>query len=251
MTKASPHKIARAVKYVAFAKKNPNDVDAVNFYLGDEKITQAQLNNFHAAVAQHGLPKATDLLDAKSEEPEEAWLAEKTPAPEPRAAGKASSPEPVDTAAPVAEDAGPQEAEEAEEQLTLSITEAKNRLLESQIFLRTATDQQRQCRARLSRAIAGWQAALGTIVTPEQNARAHIAHENEQRRLRAEGLLPARSGRARPGPSVIDAIAHGTAGAVYGNRSGAFAFKRGATDIATSQRRLNAMVAAAKAPSEQ
>ena len=50
----SPHKIAQAVKYTAFAKKNPNDVDHVNFYLGEgEKISQSDLTNFHAAVAQH------------------------------------------------------------------------------------------------------------------------------------------------------------------------------------------------------
>ena len=46
---------------------------------------------------------------------------------------------------------------------------------------------------------------LGVIVTATDNVRAHIASENEQRRLRAEGLLPARGGRARPGPSAIDA----------------------------------------------
>ena len=130
----------------------------------------------------------------------------------------------------------------------MTITEAKNRLLESQILFRTATDHQRICRARLSRAIGAWQGAIGVIITPTDNVRAHIASENEQRQLRAEGKLPSRGGRARPGPSVIDAIAAGSAGAVYGNRGGAFAFKRGATDIATSQRRLNAMVAAQPKP---
>ena len=47
-------------------RKIRTDVDHVNFYLADgEKITQADLTNFHAAVAQHGLPRAADLLEVK------------------------------------------------------------------------------------------------------------------------------------------------------------------------------------------
>ena len=42
-------KIARAIKYTSFAKKNPNDVNDVNFYLSvGDKIDQARLDAHHA-----------------------------------------------------------------------------------------------------------------------------------------------------------------------------------------------------------
>ena len=185
----------------------------------------------------------------KSEEPEE-WL---EPAAQDATATNVAVEDaaPVDTAAPADEIA--QEAPEAEETPTLSITEAKSKLLESQILFRSATDAQRLARARLGRSIAGWQQALGVIVTPTDNVRAHIASENEQRAMRAAGLLPARGSRARPGPSAIDQMASATAGGSF-RAGGGFSFKRGLIDggapgvrampLAQSQTMLNRVEAA-------
>ena len=132
----------------------------------------------------------------------------------------------------------------------LTIQDARKRMVESQFRLRASVDRQSQARQRVARAISRWQAACGAVVSDAELRRQHLAHEAEQRRLRAEGRLPERAGRARPGPSVIDQIAAATAGASYGRGAGTFAFRRGGTDIATSPRRLDAMLAA-KLPSER
>jgi len=238
MTKSE--KIARAIKYTAFAKKNPADAKDVNFYLNaGEKVTQQHLDDYHAAAAGIAVAEPESaIVDHVAEREAEPWLAEQSTVSEPAT-----------------------EPEAEVRTLPLSISTAQRRLVESQVRLRTAIDRQRECRGRLGIAIQKWQQAIGAIISPDENLRQHLASEAQQRADRAAGRIPARAGRARPGPSVIDQIAAGTAGAVYGNRGGAFAYKRPlirspagsphAMSLALSQATLNRMAAARKLPSER
>jgi hypothetical protein len=248
MTKSE--KIARAIKYTAFAKKNPSDAKDVNFYLNaGDKITQQQLDDYHAGAASvvaEPEPWLAPEPASVEQDPEALGQAEA------KAKAKAFNSHRERQRAPAPEPVEPEGMTEAEViPLPLSVAAAQRRLIESQVRLRTAIDRQRECRGRIGIAIQKWQQAIGAIVTAEDNVRQHLASEAQKRADRAAGRIPARSGRARPGPSVIDQIAAGTAGAVYGNRGGAFAYKRGAMGLAQSQVALNRMAAARKLPSER
>jgi hypothetical protein len=165
----TPDKIARAIKYTAFAKKNPADANDVNFYLSiGEKITQADLDAHHAAAGRA--------------------VAE----PEPRLAELSA-----------VEDAPVEHVEEVEPVLT--VADAQRAVVMSQVRLRTAIDRQWEARCRVGAALQRWTAAIGSVITPEENARQFIASSNEQRALRASGVLPPRRGRVMR--SVIDATA--------------------------------------------
>ena len=149
------------------------------------------------------------------------------------------------------------------ERPAVTIADARRHVVESQIRLRSAVDRQAQCRQRLARAIAKWQAAIGNIVTDTDLRRQHLAHEAEQRELRAAGLIPPR-GSGRTLQSRVDQIAAGTAGATHGKGAGFFAYKRPligaapgtpgggpAMSLASSQAALNCAAAMRKLPSER
>lgn len=126
----------------------------------------------------------------------------------------------------------------------LSVAEAQQRLVESQVRLRQAHDRARDARGQVARAVAGWQQAIGAIITPEQNVREYIASSIADR---AAGDGGRRSGN-RPGPSTVDLMAFGRPGIQHGKYG---AWRRGALPLAESVRRLNEMTRAAKLPSEQ
>jgi hypothetical protein len=267
----SPEKIRRAIRYAANARKNIADVASVNFYLGTgEHISQADLDAHHAG--------AREIPPLRAAEPEPAVEVDDFGAPvkpvkpvEPQAFNEHQKrqlalmveetappseslenfkPLHANGAVPSHDEATPDTAEpEIEPPAVLTIGDARKRMVESQIRLRSAVDKQAQARQRVARAIGKWQAAIGNIVTDTDLRRQHLAHEAEQRELRAAGLIPPR-GASRVLQSRVDQIAAATAGAAYGKGTGHFAYKRGATDIATSQRRLDAMLAA-KLPSER
>jgi hypothetical protein len=87
MTKSE--KIARAIKYTAFARKNPNDAADVNFYLNaGEKVTQQQLDDYHAAAAGVAVAEPEPaVVEARAfnahRERQRAPLVPPTPEPEP------------------------------------------------------------------------------------------------------------------------------------------------------------------------
>jgi hypothetical protein len=183
----TPEKIARAIKYTAFAKKNPADVADVNFYLArDEAITQEQLDAHHAAA---GAPVA---------EPEP-WLVE----------------------LPAVEEVPVAHVEEVEPALT--VAQAQRAVTMAQLRLRAAVDKQRQARGRVSAALQKWTAAIGVSLTPEQNAREYIASSIQQRADRAAGHGSARRGRVMR--SVVDATANAF-NSGNGRNGGGNAFRR-------------------------
>lgn len=193
-------KIARAIRYTAFAKKNPNDALDVNFYLSaGEKVTQQQLDAYHAA-AKRGAPT-----------PEPALPAEGNAAPEP------------ESEAPHADDANgsgtPDDAPANVIQLappSVSIAAAQQRLVESQVAFRTAGQRVRELRSALGAAVARWQQSIGAITTPEMNAREFIRSETQLRADRKAGIAPPRGVRRRH-RSAIDATAAATN---YGSGAG-------------------------------
>jgi hypothetical protein len=126
----------------------------------------------------------------------------------------------------------------------LSVPDAEKAVVESQVRLRAAYDRQREARARVARAVAGWQQAIGTIITPENNAREYIA---QSRADRAAG--GGRRARGTPGPSVVDQYAFGHGRSVNQGKYGAW--KRGGMPINESQRRLNEAARAKLLPSER
>jgi hypothetical protein len=198
-------KIARAIKYVAFSKK-PVTVENVNRYLGHgEKITQADLDAHHATAG------------ASVAEPEP-WLAE-LPAVE-------ETPiEHVEEAR--VEEAPVEHFEEAEPMLT--VADAQRAVVMSQVRLRTVTDRQQEARGRVGAALQRWTAAIGAVITPEENARQYIASSIEQRALRTSGVLPPRRGRIMR--SVIDATAQAY-NSGSGRSGGGNAFRRVVRDDA-------------------
>lgn len=174
---ATPEKIAKAIKYAAFAKR-PLTLENVNRYLNSrDKIDQAQLDAHHVA--------------AKGTTP-----AARAPKPESKA------PNATDTDA---HDDAPSKIAQLEPP-RLSIAAAQARLIESQVALRDASTRVRECRGALAASLARWQLAIGAVVTPEQNARAFIASETQLRADRKAGIAPERWTRRRH-RSVIDATA--------------------------------------------
>ena len=164
---------------------------------------------------------------------------EPTPAPEfVETAPEETAPEFVETAPEFVETA-PEETAPA----ALTVAEAQCRLNASQNNYRAANDTVREKRAALGVALHRWLRLTDQAPpTAEENAREFIRQSNIERGLRATGQIPQRR-HGSHGPSVIDQIASGTRGATYSNRSGAFAFKRGATTLAQSQAKLNAIQA--------
>jgi hypothetical protein len=175
----TPEKIAKAIKYVVFAKK-PVTVENVNRYMQrSDHITQKILD---AHIAAAGVPR-------------------NDPAPQQQEA-RHDADDTTDAAAP------DEPAENVVQLATpgMSLAVAQRRLVESQVALRTASQRVRECRAALGAALARWQQAIGAVVTPEQNARAFIASETALRQARKDGLAPQR-GRQRHHRSVVDATA--------------------------------------------
>jgi hypothetical protein len=244
----SPEKIRRAIRYAANARKNIADVANVNFYLGaGEHISQADLDAHHAG--------AREIPPLRAAEPEPAVEVDDFGAP-------VEQVETVQQIAEAAPDANPEAVAEVE-QPAVTIADARRRVVESQIRLRSAVDQQAQCRQRLGRAIAKWQAANGNIVTDADLRRQHLAHEAEQRELRAAGLIPPR-GSGRTLQSRVDQIAAATSGAAYGKGASTFSYKRPlagvpigqpgsgpAMSLAQSQATLARMAARPKLPSDR
>lgn len=126
----------------------------------------------------------------------------------------------------------------------LSVAEAQQRLVESQVRLRLAHDRQRDARGRIGRAVAGWQQATGERITHEQAARQFIAASIADRAA-GGGRAP----RNQPGPSIIDRMAFGHGRNINIGKYGAW--RRGAMSITESTRRLAEMARAAKLPSDQ
>lgn len=244
----SPEKIRRAITYAVNAKKNIADVASINHYLGTgEHITQADLDAHHAA-AREIPPVVREHVEAEAEP----WLAD------PVEHVEQVHVETVEQVAEVAPD-----AEQPQPPAVLTVADARRAVTESQIRLRVAVDKQARARQRVARAIGKWQAAIGNIVTDTDLRRQHLAHEAEQRELRAAGLVPAR-GSSRVLQSRVDQIAAGTAGATHGRGPGFFAYKRPligaapgtpgggpAMSLSSSQAALNRMAAMRKLPSER
>lgn len=126
----------------------------------------------------------------------------------------------------------------------LSVAEAQQRLVESQVRLRLAHDRQRDARARVGRALAGWQQVIGNRYTPEMAAREFIASSIADR---AAG--GSRRPRNQPGPSIVDRMAFGHGRNINIGKYGAW--RRGAMSISESTRRLNETARTAKLPSER
>jgi hypothetical protein len=245
----SPEKIRRAIRYAANAKKNIADVAHVNFYLGSgEHISQADLDAHHAGAREipplRVSPAPVEVDDFGA--PVEPF-------------------EPVETVEPARNDIAASNVIAEAEQLpaVLTVADARQAVTEGQIRLRVAVDKQAQCRQRLARAIGKWQAAIGNVLTDADLRRQHLAHEAEQRGLRAAGLIPPR-GLGRTLQSRVDQIAAGTAGATHGKGPGFFAYKRPligaapgtpgggpAMSLASSQAALNRAAAMRKLPSER
>lgn len=132
----------------------------------------------------------------------------------------------------------------AENEPPLSVADAQKLLIESQVRLRAAHERQREARGRVARAVAGWQQAIGAIITPEQNARQYIATSLAER---AAG--GGRRSRGTPGPSVVDQYAFGHGRSVNQGKYGAW--KRGGMSITESARRINEAARAKLLPSER
>jgi len=201
----SPDKIRRAIRYAANAKKNIADVAHVNFYLGSgEHISQADLDAHHAGAREipplRVSPAPVEVDDFGA---------------------------PVEQVEPARNDIEASNiiAEAEQPPAVLTVADARRAVTEGQIRLRVAVDKQAQCRQRLARAIGKWQAAIGNVLTDADLRRQHLAHEAEQRELRAAGLIPPR-GSGRTLQSRVDQIAAGTAGATHGKGPGFFAYKR-------------------------
>jgi hypothetical protein len=276
----SPDKIRRAITYAVNARKNIADVASINHYLSaGEHITQADLDAHHAA-AREIPPVVREHVEAEAEP----WLAEQVEVVEQQAFNEHQKrqlalmvetappseslenfePLHANGAAPSHDGATPDTAEpEIEPLAVLTIGDAKRAVTESQIRLRSAVDRQAQCRQRLGRAIAKWQVANGNVVTDADLRRQHLAHEAEQRELRAAGLIPPR-GSGRTLQSRVDQIAAATSGAAYGKGASTFSYRRPlagvpigqpgsgpAMSLAQSQATLARMAAMRKLPSER
>lgn len=219
---ATPEKIARAIKYAAFAKK-PITLENVNRYLNDgDHITAEQLEAHHATAAQMMPPKPVF-------------------APAQDLAAAAADDEGVTQVVP---DPSPALVEEGDRLRPVTVAEAQRALNSSQNCYRAANDAVREKRAKLGVALHRWlQLTDQASPTFDENVREFIRQSNIERGLRATGQLPQRQRGGGHGPSVIDQVAAGTRGATYSNRSGAFAFKRGATSLAQSEARRQRIAA--------
>ena len=198
-------KIARAIKYTSFAKKNPNDVNDVNFYLSvGDKIDQARLDAHHAEAKKiTGTPTppvtgAPTKIDGEKPAPVEPR------APVPGEAGYKMEGESDETDATTPDDATATVIHLAPSHL--SIAAAQRQLVESQVAFRAATERVRSCRTALGAAVARWSQSVGIVTTAEMNAREFIASETQLRADRKAGIAPER-GQRRRHRSVIDATA--------------------------------------------
>jgi hypothetical protein len=109
----------------------------------------------------------------------------------------------------------------------VSVADAQRALVASQLRNVKATDAQREARGKVALALEKFQRATMQTQTQEQLIRQHIASENEQRRLRAEGKIAPRGGQRRLG-SAIDSYAFHTRNSGRG-AGGGRAFSRGAS----------------------
>jgi hypothetical protein len=116
---------------------------------------------------------------------------------------------------------------EPEPSSILSVADAQKAVVESQVRLRAAIDQQRDTRGRVARAVADWQQTIGASYSPEQAARDFIASSIADRQAAKDGrAVPSRN---RPGPSVVDRMAFGHGRNINVGRYGAW--RRGAKNI--------------------
>jgi hypothetical protein len=120
---------------------------------------------------------------------------------------------------PLADDAAAPRAE-------ISVASAQARLVESQMRVARAIEQQQQCRGFVATALAAFQKATSQTTNFEQLAREHIAASNQERADRVAGKIPQRGGQRRLG-SAVDAFAYHTRNQGRG-AGGGEAFRRGA-----------------------
>jgi len=201
-------KIARAVKYTAFARKDAANVEHVNRYLGiGEKLTQEQLDDYHATAARLVVGNPAPAPEPEATAETEPWL---TPEPEAASEPEADA-EAVGAAldtlhqAPEPEAPAPNDPEAARNRAFA----AERNLGECRLAVTRAKDAESASRRKLATAVTQFQIATGTKrPTQSEFFKQHAIEQNEIRRKIAAGELPPPQRRgAAIGRSAVDRAA--------------------------------------------
>jgi hypothetical protein len=182
-------KIARAVKYTAFdTKKDPANVEHVNFYLGiGEKLTQEQLDDYHAAAARLMVGDPAPEAEATETEP---WLvAEPEAVAEPGADAEAVGAA-LDTLHQAPEPFAADERYDPEAARNRAFAADRN-LGECRLAVARAKDAESASRRKLAAAVTQFQIATATKrPTQSEFFKQHAIEQNEIRRKIAAGEMP-------------------------------------------------------------